>query len=185
MRLEARIRYLTLLNFSCLHVLLISFCSVKQRRSASVWRWIEAFHPGVTECIYWSPLPCDLLVKLQKSFCMPVMDVWFSLLSWAEKRFKAISRIWRFDDKDTKSARRRNDRLAPIHDVFDLWVETLSKSFVPFENVTIDEHLIPFRGPCSFGKWLFRLPDILRAISVRRLLSKKLYFRTGIVYKFH
>ena len=60
----------------------------------------------------------------------------------SRERFKDISRILRFDDKDTRSARRRNDRLAPIRDVFDLYVETLSKSFVPFENVTIDEHLI-------------------------------------------
>ena len=43
----------------------------------------------------------------------------------SRERFKDISRILRFDDKDTRSARRRNDRLAPIRDVFNLWVKTL------------------------------------------------------------
>ena len=57
------------------------------------------------------------------------------------KRFKHISRILRFDDKETRTARRARDKLAPIRDVFDAWVTTLSKSFIPYDNVTIDEQL--------------------------------------------
>jgi len=70
------------------------------------------------------------------------------------KRFKHISRILRFDDKETRTARRARDKLAPIRDVFDAWVTTLSKSFIPYDNVTIDEQLVAFRGRCSFRMYI-------------------------------
>ena len=69
----------------------------------------------------------------------------------SRERFKDISRILRFDDKDTRSARRCNDRLAPVRDVFDLWVKMLSKSFVSFESVTTDEQLIHSEGVARSG----------------------------------
>jgi len=39
-----------------------------------------------------------------------------------------------------------------------MWVETLSKSFVPYENVTVDEQLVPFRGRCSFTQYMKSKP---------------------------
>jgi len=72
----------------------------------------------------------------------------------SRQRFHEISRVLRFDNKDTRSVRRSTDRLAPIREMFDMWVETLSKSFVPYENVTVDEQLVPFRGRCSFRQYM-------------------------------
>ena len=76
----------------------------------------------------------------------------------SKERFNDISRILRFDNKDTRSARRCNDRLAPIRYVFDLWVEMLSKSSVSFESVTTDEQLIPFRGRCYLRQYMKSKP---------------------------
>ena len=50
------------------------------------------------------------------------------------------------------------DKLAPIRDVFDAWVTTLSKSFIPFDNVTINEQLVAFRGRCSFRMYMKSKP---------------------------
>ena len=66
------------------------------------------------------------------------------------ERFHTISRVFRFDDKATQLLRRSNEKFAPIREVFDIWVQTLSNSFRPYENVTVDEQLVPFRGRCSF-----------------------------------
>ena len=76
----------------------------------------------------------------------------------SRQRFHDIARILRFDDKETRSARRNKDRLAPIRDIFDLWVETFSKCFIPYENLTVDEQLVAFRGRCSFRQYMKSKP---------------------------
>ena len=74
------------------------------------------------------------------------------------KRFKLMSQILRFDDKTTRSARRRKDKLAPVRDMLDSWIATFPKCFVPGENVTVDEQLVPFRGRCAFRMFMKSKP---------------------------
>lgn len=50
--------------------------------------------------------------------------------------------------------RRQHNKLVPIREVFDIWVETLKKLFNPGKNVTVDEQLMPFRGECLFTQYL-------------------------------
>lgn len=47
------------------------------------------------------------------------------------KRFKAILRYIRFDDKDTRVQRRQNDKLAPIRDIFSMINANLGNSYSP------------------------------------------------------
>ncbi|XP_042609958.1 piggyBac transposable element-derived protein 4-like, partial [Cyprinus carpio] len=70
------------------------------------------------------------------------------------KRFKTLSRVIRFDDRATRPARRETDKLAPIRDLWDLWVERLPLMFNPGSDVTVDECLVPFRGRCSFKQYM-------------------------------
>ena len=55
---------------------------------------------------------------------------------------------------DWPICRDRADSLGPIRDVFESWVATLVQSFVPYENVTIDEQLVGFRGHCPFRQYI-------------------------------
>ena len=75
------------------------------------------------------------------------------------KRFKQLNAMLRFDDKDTRSFRRRNDKFAPIRDVFDLFVKQLSKYYKPSHSVTIDEQLVSFRGRCVFKQYMPMKPS--------------------------
>lgn len=38
--------------------------------------------------------------------------------------------------------------------LYDLWEQKLSHPFIPYEYVTVDETLIPFRGRCSFRQYM-------------------------------
>ncbi|XP_031162809.1 piggyBac transposable element-derived protein 4-like [Sander lucioperca] len=70
------------------------------------------------------------------------------------KRFHAFSRLLRFDDRETRAARRAADKLAAIRDVWDAWVRRLPRLYNPGPDVTVDEQLVPFRGRCSFRQYM-------------------------------
>lgn len=74
-------------------------------------------------------------------------------------RFKSILRFIRFDDKSTRSERRKKDKLAPIRDLFNMIDANLSRTYSPGENLTVDEQLIPYRGRCPFKQYIPSKPD--------------------------
>jgi len=72
----------------------------------------------------------------------------------ARNRFQQISRAMRFDDAIRRKEHRDNDKLAPIRRVFESWESTLQDSFVPDENVTVDEQLLTYRGRVPFKQYI-------------------------------
>lgn len=74
------------------------------------------------------------------------------------ERFKIISRIFRFDARQTRSSRRASDKFAPIRELWEKWVEILPKHFNPTEYVTVDERLVGFRGKCPFRQYMPKKP---------------------------
>ncbi|XP_041864774.1 piggyBac transposable element-derived protein 4-like [Melanotaenia boesemani] len=72
--------------------------------------------------------------------------------------FHVLSRVIRFDSRETRAARRVNDKLAPIRDVWDKWVEQLPLMYNPGPEVTVDERLVPFRGRCPFRQYMPNKP---------------------------
>lgn len=65
--------------------------------------------------------------------------------------FQMISRVLRFDNRDTRA---RSDKLAPIRDVWERWVQLLPLMFNPGPEVTVDERLVDFRGKCPFRQYM-------------------------------
>ncbi|KAM3936782.1 LOW QUALITY PROTEIN: piggyBac transposable element-derived protein 4-like [Leptodactylus fuscus] len=70
------------------------------------------------------------------------------------ERFHDISRVLRFDSKTDRMERRAKDKLAPIRNVWNQWVEILPKLYNSGENVTADEQLVAFRGRCPFRQYI-------------------------------
>ena len=56
----------------------------------------------------------------------------------------------RFDDKATLASRKLLDKLAPIRDLFETFVQNCLRNYLPSDFVTIDEMLVAFRGRCPF-----------------------------------
>ena len=102
-----------------------------------------------------------ILIGVYRAKNEPISDMWNQKRgrpmisgSMPRDRFLQISRVLRFDDASTRRQRRTTDKLAPIRTVFDMWESTLEDAFVPFENVTVDEQLLTYRGRCPFIQYI-------------------------------
>lgn len=62
------------------------------------------------------------------------------------RRFKFLAARLRFDDKNTRVERRKNDLLAPIRDLWEKFIQNCTTNYTLSEEVTIDEQLFGFRG---------------------------------------
>lgn len=72
----------------------------------------------------------------------------------SSNRFKAILRYFRFDDKRTREQRRSVDKLAPIRDIWEMFLAQLPKCITPGMDITVDEQLVAFRGKCPFRQYI-------------------------------
>ncbi|KAJ0028953.1 hypothetical protein NQD34_003950 [Periophthalmus magnuspinnatus] len=70
------------------------------------------------------------------------------------KTFRSYSSVLRFDDRETREARRAassssssyGDKLAPVRKLWDAWCQRLPLLYDPGPEVTVDERLVPFKG---------------------------------------
>lgn len=76
----------------------------------------------------------------------------------SRRRFHDINSALRFDDKLQRPARLREDRLAPIRNLWEQWRQRLPLLFNPDIDVTVDEQLVPFKGRCKFKQYMPKKP---------------------------
>lgn len=88
---------------------------------------------------------CDLFHKSNMPFYRAVMSL---------ERFEQLTRYIRFDDSRTRMARLREDKLAPIRYVWDLFMKNITFPFVPSLEIVIDEQLLTTRNRCSFRQYI-------------------------------
>ena len=113
--------------------------------------------PLTNVCEVYSYIGLLLLMGAEKDTSQSVHDLWSSLHGRAiyigamsRNRFEQLTRVLRFDDKNTREERRQNDKLAPLREVFDELNELLPKYYTSGPHTTIDEMLSLFRGRCPF-----------------------------------
>lgn len=70
------------------------------------------------------------------------------------RRFQNILRFLRFDSGMTRQTRMETDKAAPIRDVFNIINENLKNNFPPYESITVDEQLFPYRGRTKFTQYM-------------------------------
>ena len=79
-------------------------------------------------------------------------------LIMSENRARLLLRALRFDDRRIREERKENDKLAPIREVYDLFLENCRSNFEPGTFITIDEQLIKFNGRASFKQYMPKKP---------------------------
>jgi hypothetical protein len=65
----------------------------------------------------------------------------------------------RFDNIHTRNERKLVDKLAPIRQVFDRFVQSCIDNYTISEYAKIDEKLEAFRGRCGFKQYIPSKPN--------------------------
>ena len=74
-------------------------------------------------------------------------------------RFKMLLKFIRFDDKETRSQRRSNDKLSAFREIFELFLSRCRSSYTVGAYCTVDEQLVGFRGRCPFRVYMPNKPN--------------------------
>ena len=74
-------------------------------------------------------------------------------------RFYEIMRYIRFDEKSTRSERLKQDKFTLASDLWTPFIENCVKCFNPFEDLTIDEQLMPCKCRCKYIQYMANKPD--------------------------
>lgn len=122
-----------------------------------------------------------------KSNMLNVKDLWKSdgsgiemfRLAMSIKRFLFLLRCLRFDNKQTREDRKALDKLAPIREFFDIFVEKCKTGYSPSAYMTVDEKLERFRGKCSFRQYIPSKPNRY-GIKIFALCDAKMYYTTNL-----
>ncbi|XP_069604265.1 piggyBac transposable element-derived protein 4-like [Ranitomeya imitator] len=102
-----------------------------------------------------------LLAGSTKSYDVPIRELFLNPFAdphykatMSVDRFEAIRRCIRFDEKRTRPVRLATDKLAPISNIWNLFIKNCYKLYNSSEYVTVDEQLLAFRGPCKFIQYM-------------------------------
>lgn len=90
-------------------------------------------------------------------------------------RFAFLLNNFRFDSAATRSERIKTDRLAPIRSTFEQFVKNFQDAYIPYENLTLDEELVAFRGRCVFFQYIPSKPAKY-SIKIYAFVDSKTYY---------
>ncbi|KAJ4430773.1 hypothetical protein ANN_19364 [Periplaneta americana] len=120
---------------------------------------------------------------------LPIDDLWGKVLgkniytaTMSRIRFGELLSLIRFDDKQTRTERRKQDMFCPIREVFYKIDELFVKYYIPSAHLTIDEMLSLFRGRCPFKVFMKDKPGkygilirMLSDVHTRYILKMEVY----------
>lgn len=92
-------------------------------------------------------------VALRELFLDPLQNPMYKA-TMGLRRYEDIRRFIRFDDKRTRALRLETDHMAAFRYVWDCFLASCRRRFIPSDCVTIDEQLVPFRGRCKFLQYM-------------------------------
>ncbi|KAL4084072.1 hypothetical protein QTP88_029388 [Uroleucon formosanum] len=119
----------------------------------------------------------DHTTEMWRPYSYPLYRASFGL-----GRFWNILRFIRFDNAHTRADRLKEDKAAPIADIWTMLNANLSKMYKPDECLTVDEQLYPYRGRTRFTQYMPSKPAKY-GIKVWWICdSKNAYPLRGLIY---
>ena len=100
----------------------------------------------------------------------------------SQQRFQFIALCLRFDDKTDRNARKMVDKFTHIRQIWDMFINNCKSYYTPYENCTIDEQLVSFRGKCPFRIYMASKPDKYGMKVMMINDSKTFYMLNAIPY---
>jgi len=76
------------------------------------------------------------------------------LVVMAKNRFRFLLSMIRFDDKNTRTECRFEDKMAAFREIWDKFIGFCKSLYLVGSAVCIDEHLLPFRGRCGYRQYM-------------------------------
>jgi hypothetical protein len=80
------------------------------------------------------------------------------IATMSRERFMQLLKFIRFDSHSTRTIRQKNDRLAPIRELWDLFTSNCRKNIIPSPFLCVDEQIVPTRGRCPFRIYMGNKP---------------------------
>ncbi|KAF2894950.1 hypothetical protein ILUMI_11225 [Ignelater luminosus] len=77
----------------------------------------------------------------------------------SKNHFKEIMKFLRFDIRATRQGRLQHDKFALVSDIWNRFIYNCKISYVPGENITVDEQLFPTKVRCRFTQYMSNKPD--------------------------
>lgn len=125
----------------------------------------------------------------QKDNHLSVDEMWSPTLAsplyraaMSQIRFEFLNRCLRYDDPSTRDERRRNDKFAPIRNIFEIFIDNCRSMYSPGEHLTIDEQLLGFRGNCPFKMYIPSKPNKYGLKLVMLCDNKSKYMLNAVPY---
>lgn len=77
----------------------------------------------------------------------------------SRQKFEYISKIIRFDNKNSRSARLNHDKFAAVREIFEMFMNNCHQKYIPDYALTVDEELMPLKTHCRFITFMSNKPD--------------------------
>ena len=77
----------------------------------------------------------------------------------SRNRMQEIMTFLRFDDKNTREERKKEDKLSAVRELYELVVHKFKSNYYPAANLTIDERISPFKGRVGFKVYMPNKPQ--------------------------
>ena len=131
-----------------------------EKNSGKTLEWKETNDDEI-----WALIGLLILGGVQRSQNEDLKELWsmnngrpIFRATMSKNRMSSLLRFCRFDDLVTRPTRMQANKLAPIKDLWEMFLARLQIYYIPGGALTVDEQLITTRGRCKFRQYMPKKP---------------------------